>query len=175
MGIGIMSHMSGSDRKKVSGGLPRKSMSPGSSQHVREALSHESGYKPKRKSVSPGSSPKPTKKLSHESNATYRARIAGRTDQLDPDGNPNPFRFTILDYMTHQGNTLVKINYPDCTNYEGNKLLLIARNINEIRAWNKLDPHFIEGRTNGMVARFEPTDFGWVLGMSALRTLLPRK
>ena len=170
--------MSGSHRN-VSGSPARKIMSPGSSLPVREALSHEPGYKPKRKSVSPGSNPKPVnplpKKWSHESNANYRARIAHRTDQLDPDGNPNPFRFTILDYMTHQGNTLVKINYPDCTNYEGNKLLLIARNITEIRAWNKLDPHFIEGRANGMVARFEPTDFGWVLGMSALRTLLPRK
>lgn len=78
-------------------------------------------------------------------------------------GNPNPENFDITrieligDYM------VVKVNYPDCTNYEGNKIMVYKDiTVKELSSAKILDPHFFEG--NGVkspIARFEPTEEGW--------------
>ncbi len=76
--------------------------------------------------------------------------------------NPNPARFEIL--RTRQiGTALVaEVRYPDCTNYEGRKILVYAGTSDfDLRTRATLDPHFAEG--GGPVARFKPTVYGWHL------------
>lgn len=84
--------------------------------------------------------------------------------------NPDPFNFSIVratedDY----GHTLVEVMYPDCTNYEGRKILLLEKTLNEINDLSSLDPHFMDDKSNGLIARFEPTDRGWFLGLQLLQ------
>lgn len=55
------------------------------------------------------------------------------------------------------------INYPECKNYEGNKILVyVNTTLVEILNQDYIDPHFLEikGRINPF-ARFRPTEDGW--------------
>lgn len=40
------------------------------------------------------------------------------------DGNPNKYKFKILQRVEFGKYLVVKINYPDCTNYTGDKILV---------------------------------------------------
>lgn len=74
--------------------------------------------------------------------------------------NPNPAVFKITCHYTARGNTAIYINYPNCKNYEGDKII-VFRNMSfrEIQKLREIDPHFTE---NGKIfARFAPTDDGW--------------
>jgi hypothetical protein len=75
--------------------------------------------------------------------------------------NPNPDNFEIMGIEEFGKNLVVLIQYPDCTNYEGKKLM-IYRNITkqEILDATKLDPHFCDHCKLSPFARFEPTKFG---------------
>lgn len=53
-------------------------------------------------------------------------------------------------------NWVSKINYPNCTNYEGNKILVTSFYPGHK---SSLDPHFCPN--SGIIARFEPTDEGF--------------
>lgn len=87
------------------------------------------------------------------------------------DIDPNPHKFIILDYIEKSGGILVKIKYPNCTNYEGIKILLFKdKNIKQIRALDTLDPHFLKNDSS-LIARFVPTDEGWILGWFVLSEL----
>lgn len=71
-------------------------------------------------------------------------------------GDPNPTRF-IIKYLEPHGDFLIAIvEYPDCLNYEGKKIIvfqgLIEEEINKLK-W--LDPHFTED--SKIVARLVPT------------------
>lgn len=77
-----------------------------------------------------------------------------------PKGNPDP-----KNYMIHRSyksnNTVLDVEYPNCTNYEGRKILLVIGTPN-IYDLDTLDPHFSEEeRGFRLFARFEPTDRGW--------------
>lgn len=70
------------------------------------------------------------------------------------NGNPDPLEFNITYYETHGKYWLVKVNYPNCTNFEGNKIVVMTT-----KAYNKalegyFDPHFL--KDNGIIARFHP-------------------
>jgi hypothetical protein len=58
---------------------------------------------------------------------------------------------------------LVQVRYPDCTNYEGNKILLYENcTVNQLVAQGSLDPHFSENTDyHTPVARFAPTNEWW--------------
>lgn len=60
------------------------------------------------------------------------------------------------------------INYPAATNFEGNKILLT--NFDPREKTGILDPHFRE--KTGIIARFEPTEFGWILACQTAVSLL---
>ena len=80
------------------------------------------------------------------------------------DRNPNPFDFKIVRYFEKSGNLVVQVNYPNCDNYEGNKIILFKRlTIEKLKAWKSLDPHFLENNPKSPAARFEPTKRGWEL------------
>ena len=90
----------------------------------------------------------------------------GRTKK-NIDVNPDPARFHIIKEQ-HVGHAVVvRIRYPDCTPFDGNKILVY----DDVEAWRDLlnsgvvDPHFLEG-TYSPIARFQGTDTGWQLAVA---------
>lgn len=86
--------------------------------------------------------------------------------------NPNPLRFQVIEHVERNGFLLVEIQYDDCTNYEGRKLLLF-KDVSFTALMNQavrvgIDPHFSdEAAHHYPCARFEPTDFGRALAWRA--------
>jgi len=65
------------------------------------------------------------------------------------------------------------INYPDCNNYEGNKIL-VFEGIKYIKLYEQgsIDPHFSDNKKfHSPIARFEPTDKGWSMAVELCKTL----
>lgn len=76
--------------------------------------------------------------------------------------DPNPGRFEIIDHFECNGNLVISINYPNCINYEGNKIILFRnKKYLEIKNLKEIDPHFTEKSETSPFARFEPTRKGW--------------
>lgn len=84
--------------------------------------------------------------------------------------NPNPHNFKLVKGFFLGDYTLILVNYPDCTNYEGNKVLLFKGvDITTLKNLKVLDPHFSQNTNHiSPIARFEPTQFGWDLGVSLM-------
>ena len=81
--------------------------------------------------------------------------------------NPDPARFKILRSETFGNFTVVKIKYPDCTNFEGDKILLFNECIEVIESWRSIDPHFFAD--SRLVSRFIPTDIGWQMACASAK------
>jgi hypothetical protein len=64
-------------------------------------------------------------------------------------------------YKYDNGAMVVKVNYPNCVNYEGDKVL-VFKDVSEdvLRNSKTLDPHFCDNCKTSPVARFEPTERG---------------
>ena len=75
------------------------------------------------------------------------------------DSAPNPSNFKVLKEVKYGELWLSVIEYPNCTNYEGKKILITLNRPSELLY---LDPHFSVGGT--VIARFQPTKTGWELG-----------
>lgn len=92
----------------------------------------------------------------------------------DPLPNPNPSNYKIISYYEEKPFLLVKINYPDCTNYEGNKILLfIETTISDLCKQKIIDPHFSNNKNfKSPIARFEPTSFGWIAAKRLIKALI---
>jgi hypothetical protein len=56
--------------------------------------------------------------------------------------------------------TVALINYPDCTTYQGDKVLVYYCDPDHMRERSSIDPHFIEGNFSPL-ARFPANDTGW--------------
>jgi hypothetical protein len=83
---------------------------------------------------------------------------------------PNPNIFTIKQIHTHGKYIIVLVNYPNCTNYEGNKICVYSnKKIRELVNSDYLDPHFDEN--DGPIARFEPTNRGWKMAVSFVKCI----
>jgi hypothetical protein len=84
--------------------------------------------------------------------------------------NPNPSRYRIIKHKALGGNLLVKIKYLDCTNYEGNKILLYKNTtLKQLKKQKYIDPHFSKSKKfRSPFARFEPTKSGWLAGLYML-------
>ena len=87
--------------------------------------------------------------------------------------NPNPKNYKIKRSRFSCGNLLVEVNYPDCTNYEGNKILLYRKTtLKQLKRQKHIDPHFARSKKfKSPVARFEPTKLGWRMGLVMLRKI----
>jgi hypothetical protein len=76
--------------------------------------------------------------------------------------NPDPTNFRMIRVERIGDFVLALVNYPDCINYEGNKILVFHSpetiNFTKLR---KLDPHFCDVCKVSPIARFEPTERGW--------------
>lgn len=90
-----------------------------------------------------------------------------------PLPNPNPSRYTIIMHVQTEGYLLVLINYPDCTNYEGNKVLLYRGvTYSQLSKQKMIDPHFSENlKYASPLARFAPTSDGWGAALKLMEAL----
>ena len=88
------------------------------------------------------------------------------------DTNPNPSNFTITKTERVGNYLIVMIKYHDCTNYEGMKILVfdgdVAENLHKVK---RIDPHFCDGDHISPIARFVPTEKGWLMAKTLLATL----
>ena len=76
--------------------------------------------------------------------------------------DPNPSNFIVKRFAEHNGNLAVEVNYPNCTNYEGNKIIAYKDCIYwDFEKLKEVDPHFSERGLIRPFARFEPTEEGW--------------
>jgi hypothetical protein len=78
--------------------------------------------------------------------------------------NPNPLRFEIERCIQCGKALVIKVRYPDCTNYEGLKIMVYKdATMFELRDQKLgIDPHFSQStRAKSPFARFEPTARGW--------------
>ena len=95
--------------------------------------------------------------------ASYAA--ARRNEDLEKishfvTSEPNPTSFRIVQYKLVGKYLILKVHYPECTNYEGNKILVLEdAEIDETLAAAILDPHFTS--SSKLIARFIPTVKGW--------------
>lgn len=76
--------------------------------------------------------------------------------------NPDPAVWHIVSHVTVGHGLIVEVLYPDCTTYEGRKLMVYANvTIDQLRQQRYIDPHFSQNtRFYSPVARFEPTARG---------------
>jgi hypothetical protein len=84
---------------------------------------------------------------------------------------PDPRNYEILDTITHGYFLILVVKYPECTNYEGKKVLMFyAVGQEELEKRGQLDPHF----TNSMyspIARFVPTNIGIQMALKLAKEL----
>lgn len=87
------------------------------------------------------------------------ARKCSSSPYAAPDSNPNPAVFTILTEKMIGKFLVLHVNYPNCTNFEGHKLMVYKgfKNSKDLLRLNngKLDPHFSNKR-GSPIARFAP-------------------
>lgn len=92
-----------------------------------------------------------------------RRSIANNPMRSPIDPNPDNFKL-IRSYQQGERHFAVMVNYPNCINYEGNKII-VYRNVSfgKFLSQKSLDPHFFRGKIGDVTpfARFEPTDAGW--------------
>lgn len=85
--------------------------------------------------------------------------------------NPIPSNFTVVDEYQGDGCCCVMVNYPDCNNYEGDKILVfISYTVGDIKAMSSLDPHFSEFGISPF-ARFKPTPQGWTIAKLLVKSM----
>lgn len=77
--------------------------------------------------------------------------------------NPDPSNYRIIKHRQVNDNLVVTIQYPDCTNYEGRKILVYRdMTLQKLLSFGKIDPHFSnDSLFSSPFARFEPTVAGW--------------
>ena len=81
--------------------------------------------------------------------------------------NPDPSDFKILEGGVNKDFTIVRVHYPDCDNFEGEKILVYKGHVlKEVMAQKKLDPHFCDKGHLSPIARFAPTDEGLKLALN---------
>jgi len=72
--------------------------------------------------------------------------------------DPNPELFKIMNIIQGNVYTYVEVKYPNCTNFEGRKILVTSYTKDELLRIEKLDPHFLVD--NKIIARFRPDSEG---------------
>lgn len=84
------------------------------------------------------------------------------------NNNPNPTKFRVLREKRINNFIILKLNYPDCSNYEGNKILLFkdCSLLDIVNQKEGIDPHFSDNKELiSPIARFKPDDEGWSMAV----------
>lgn len=77
--------------------------------------------------------------------------------------NPNPKNFRVVQHEYIGTWLIVIVNYPDCKNYEGDKLLVYKGvELKKLVEGGSIDPHF-SASPMSPIARFRPTPLGVVM------------
>jgi len=81
---------------------------------------------------------------------------------------PDPEKYVIKKSYQKGKYLVILINYPDCKNYEGNKILVFENiYLDDLKRQGIIDPHFSDnGKYYSPIARFEPTNRGWNMAVS---------
>lgn len=86
--------------------------------------------------------------------------------------NPDPDNYTILKHRVLNNYLIIEIQYHDCINYEGRKILVFACSLEQLLKQKKIDPHFCDNlEFFSPIARFEPTEQGWLNALKFLSIL----
>ena len=74
--------------------------------------------------------------------------------------NPNKHRYEIVHVSYHGHMAIMFVRYPDCTTYNGNKVLVLEATDKDVEKLVTLDPHFLGGQFSP-IARFpgDPAGF----------------
>jgi hypothetical protein len=92
--------------------------------------------------------------------------------EAPPPPAPDPTRFKLSEYLIFGQYLLVRVVYPNCTNFEGHKIMLYKGvSIEELTQAKILDPHF-QNIKFAPIARFTPTKEGWLLARQLCTLLL---
>jgi hypothetical protein len=86
--------------------------------------------------------------------------------------NPDPNNYKILKAEEINNFTILEILYPNCTNYEGRKILLFKAKLLDIINQKFIDPHFFENKKLiSPIARFIPNKDGWNMAILLAKNL----
>ncbi len=89
--------------------------------------------------------------------------------------NPNPAHFEVLEAEQVGRHVVAKIRYPDCINFEGEKICLyLATTMDALARAKRLDPHFTDEVKLGSLspfARFKPTKDGWNIAVKVAENI----
>lgn len=111
----------------------------------------------------------------HFSNSCFDAHPTVNTsfDTNQTVNLPDPSNYKIIKFEQHESFLAIFINYPDCTNYEGNKILCFAGcTLLDLYNQKDIDPHFSENTSKfSPFARFIPTEAGWRLATELIKTI----
>jgi hypothetical protein len=92
---------------------------------------------------------------------------------IPPPPNPNPLNFNIINSLEEGKYLIILIQYPDCTNYEGRKILMY-KGIDKAKLLmqGSIDPHFSNNPEKySPIARFVPTIEGWEMAIALAKTM----
>ena len=100
--------------------------------------------------------------------AEERARKAEeRIKELEAPGYlPSPSNYEIREFVQFGEYLLIKVHYPNCTNMNGEKVLVVKAAVDDLVFAKEIDPHFSDvpatrTRLASPLARFAPTPEGW--------------
>jgi hypothetical protein len=93
------------------------------------------------------------------------------------DKNPNPSNYKIGAYCQYGDFLVVWITYPNCTNFEGNKILVYQNiTLQDLRDQKLIDPHFSENKQyHSPIARFLPTAEGLEMASNFANMMMRNK
>ncbi len=76
--------------------------------------------------------------------------------------NPRPDNYKIIRHQKLKSFLVIEIQYLDCINYEGRKILVFKCELEDLLKQKLIDPHFSDNKNFiSPIARFEPTEEGW--------------
>lgn len=103
---------------------------------------------------------------------SFMSSSMGRaTENCPAPTDPNPVIFNIMQLQEIGNHCIIHVNYPNCINFEGDKILVMQRSKEQVESIVKLDPHFLEN--NHIVARFRPTKEGWDHAVRFVKAISP--
>ncbi len=103
---------------------------------------------------------------------SYSSYESSTITKIIQSPNPDPKNWKIIKVArtVDRIHIMVLVNYPDATNYEGNKLMILTEKwFEECQTSGILDPHFFPEK--GPIVRLTPDQKGWELGLQILKML----
>ena len=90
----------------------------------------------------------------------------------DVFSNPDPNNYTFVRVEKFNETCVIEMEYPDCTNYEGRKILVYNCPLEDIINQKLIDPHFSDNPNYiSPFARFDPTEKGWEYALMVAKTM----